>query len=110
MILRESYFEVIKKRKKKKNNIRQIVTPPHHPSLNPVEMVIRELRKRWYRAIFLTNCSRSLWKYGLPHSLTDLANHLDSGIRNHGSTLYFRLILSEYSLICALTASVGYSK
>ncbi len=29
--------------------------------------MIRELRKRWYRAIFRTNCPRSLWNYGLPH-------------------------------------------
>ena len=51
----------------RKYNIRQIVTPPHRPNLNPVETVIRELRKRWYRAIFRTNCPRSIWNYGLPH-------------------------------------------
>ena len=30
----------------RKYNIRQIATPPHRPNLNPVETVIRELRKR----------------------------------------------------------------
>jgi len=51
----------------RKKNIRQVFTPPHRPNLNPVELVIRELRKRWYRSIFRTNCPRSLWNYGLPH-------------------------------------------
>ena len=49
----------------RKNDIRQVITPPYRPNLNPVELVIRELRKRWYRAIFRTNCPRSLWNYGL---------------------------------------------
>lgn len=51
----------------RKNNIVPIVTPPHRPNQNPAETVIRELRKRWYRAIFRTNCPRALWNYGLPH-------------------------------------------
>ena len=51
----------------RKYNIKQIITPPHRPNLNPVETVIKELRKRWYRAIFRTNCPQALWNYGLPH-------------------------------------------
>ena len=33
---------------------------------NPVEGVIRELRKRWYREMFRTYCPRRLWSYGYP--------------------------------------------
>ena len=51
----------------RKNKIVSVVTPPHRPNYNPAETVIRELRKRWYRAIFRTNCPRALWNYGLPH-------------------------------------------
>ena len=51
----------------RKNQIVSEITPPHRPNLNPAETVIRELRKRWYRAIFRTNCPRALWNYGLPH-------------------------------------------
>ena len=51
----------------RKNDIKQVITPPYRPNLNPVELVIRELRKRWYRSMFRTNCPRSLWNYGLPH-------------------------------------------
>ncbi|MEM7375751.1 MAG: hypothetical protein AAF587_44570, partial [Bacteroidota bacterium] len=40
----------------RKNKIEPVVTQPHRPQQNPVETVIRELRKRWYRAIFQTNC------------------------------------------------------
>ena len=51
----------------RKNKITGVITPPHRPNLNPAETVIRELRKRWYRSIFRTNCPRALWNYGLPH-------------------------------------------
>ena len=51
----------------RKNNVNPVVTMPHRPNHNPAEGVIRELRKRWYRGIFSTNCPRALWNYGLPH-------------------------------------------
>ena len=51
----------------RKHNIISVSTQPHRPNQNPSETVIRELRKRWYRAIFRTNCPRALWNYGLPH-------------------------------------------
>lgn len=51
----------------RKNRIASEVTQTHRPNQNPSETVIRELRKRWYRAIFKTNCPRALWNYGLPH-------------------------------------------
>jgi hypothetical protein len=37
------------------------------PNQNPAEGVIREVRKRWYRYVFRTNCPRQLWNYGIPH-------------------------------------------
>ena len=51
----------------RKNNVIGIVTQTYRPNQNPCETVIRELRKRWYRGIFRTNCPRALWNYGLPH-------------------------------------------
>ena len=37
------------------------------PNQNPAEGVIREVRKKWFRTVFKTNCPRLLWTYGLPH-------------------------------------------
>ena len=51
----------------RKNNVLPIITLPARPNHNPSESVIRELRKKWYRAVFRTNCPRALWSYGLPH-------------------------------------------
>ena len=51
----------------RKNNVTSVVTQPHRPNQNPSETVIRELRKKWYRAMFRTNCPKALWNFGLPH-------------------------------------------
>ena len=51
----------------RKNNVLPIITLPARPNHNPSESVIREVRKKWYRAVFCTNCPRALWSYGLPH-------------------------------------------
>ena len=51
----------------RKNHVPSVITQPHRPNQNPAETVIRELRKRWYQAIFRTNCPRAVWNYGLPH-------------------------------------------
>ena len=51
----------------RKNSIQGRITNTARPQQNPSETTIRELRKRWYRAIFKTNCPRALWNYGLPH-------------------------------------------
>ena len=51
----------------RKNKVKARFTNTYSPNMNPVESVIRELRKRWYRAVFRTNCPRSLWNFGLPH-------------------------------------------
>ena len=51
----------------RKNRVVSVITPPRQPNYNPAETVIRELRKKWYRAIFRTNCPRALWNYGIPH-------------------------------------------
>ena len=36
----------------RKNGITGVVTQPHRPNQNPAETVIRELRKKWYQAMF----------------------------------------------------------
>ena len=51
----------------RKYKIRSSVTNRYRPNQNPAESVIRELRKKWYRAIFRTNCPKTLWNFGLPH-------------------------------------------
>jgi hypothetical protein len=51
----------------RKNGVTGVITHPHRPSQNPMETVTKELRKKWYRAMFRTNCPRALWNYGLPH-------------------------------------------
>ena len=57
----------------RKNRIVPVVSNSKHPNMNPCEGVIRELRKRWYRAIFQTNCPKVLWNYGIRH-LPNLCN------------------------------------
>ena len=49
------------------NKVMLIVANPYQPNMNPCEVVIWELRKKWYRAIFCTNCPCALWNCGLPH-------------------------------------------
>lgn len=44
----------------RKNEITRIITQPHRPNQDPAETVIRELRKKWYQAMFLMNCPRVL--------------------------------------------------
>ncbi len=34
---------------------------------NPAEGVIREVRKKWYRTMFKTNCPKRLWTHGVPY-------------------------------------------
>jgi len=51
----------------RKNNIESRQTQAHRPNQNPAETVIRELRKKWYRSMFKSNCPKALWTYGLPH-------------------------------------------
>jgi hypothetical protein len=51
----------------RKYNITKKVTEPGRPNQNPAESVIREVRKRWYRTIFRTNCPRRLWNFGIPY-------------------------------------------
>lgn len=51
----------------RKYHINPKVTEPNRSNQNPAEGVIRELRKKWYRTIFRTNCPRRLWSYGIPH-------------------------------------------
>ena len=51
----------------RKYNINSQVTEPERPNQNPVESVIRELKKRWFRIMYRSNCPIRLWDYGLMH-------------------------------------------
>lgn len=53
--------------KLRKYNIQSRRSEPDRPNQNPAEGVIREIRKKWYRQIFRTNCPRRLWNYGIPY-------------------------------------------
>ena len=52
--------------KVRKYGIKGHTTEKERSNQNPVEGVIRELRKRWYREMFRTYCPRRLWSYGYP--------------------------------------------
>ena len=51
----------------RKYDIRGKCGEPYRPNQNPAEGVIRELRKKWYRTMFKTNCPRRLWCFGLEY-------------------------------------------
>ena len=51
----------------RKYNVKGKISEPNRPNQNPAEGVIRELRKKWFRTMFKTNCPRRLWCYGLPY-------------------------------------------
>jgi hypothetical protein len=53
--------------KLRKYEIKSKVSEPERPNQNPAEGVIREIRKKWYRQIFRTNCPRRLWNFGVPY-------------------------------------------
>jgi hypothetical protein len=53
--------------KLRKYDIKHKTSERERPNQNPAEGVIREIRKRWYRYVFRTNCPRRLWNYGIPH-------------------------------------------
>jgi hypothetical protein len=53
--------------KLRKYNIKSKRSERERPNQNPAEGVIREIRKKWYRQIFRTNCPRRLWNYGIPY-------------------------------------------
>ena len=70
----------------RKNQITPIRTPPNRPNQNPCETVIRELRKKWYRSIFRTNCPKALWNYGLPHTASIMQVTATNAAGLNGST------------------------
>jgi hypothetical protein len=53
--------------KLRKYNIKSKRSERERPNQNPAEGVIREIRKKWYRQIFRTNCPHRLWNYGIPY-------------------------------------------
>jgi hypothetical protein len=50
-----------------KHGIRHKTAEKERSNQNPAEGTIREVRKRWCRQMFRTNCLRRLWSYGPPH-------------------------------------------
>jgi hypothetical protein len=53
--------------KLRKHGIKHKTSETERSNQNPAEGTIREVRKRWYRQMFRTNCPRRIWNYGLPH-------------------------------------------
>ena len=51
----------------RKNNVAPSQTQAHRPNQNRTETVIRELRKKWNRSMFRSNCPRVLWTHGLSY-------------------------------------------
>eukprot|EP00934_Nitzschia_sp_Nitz4_P004494 Nitzschia sp. Nitz4//scaffold699_size1639//47//1622//NITZ4_009318-RA/size1639-snap-gene-0.2-mRNA-1//-1//CDS//3329556654//4484//frame0 len=59
------------------------IAGPYRPNQNPAETVIRELRKRWYRTIFRTNCPQRLWHFAFPY-IALLMSHTSTYAANLG--------------------------
>jgi len=66
-----------------KNSITPHTAGPYRPNSNPAETVIREIRKRWYRTVFRTNCPRCLWNYAIPY-ICRVMSHTASNAANLG--------------------------
>eukprot|EP00980_Cylindrotheca_fusiformis_P016016 scaffold4712_cov68-Cylindrotheca_fusiformis.AAC.1 len=81
----------------RKNRVVSEISPPHRSNYNPCETVIRELRKRWYRAIFRTNCPRALWSYGLPQHEQVRQKYFPLYKKIRLSLLFMRTRLERYA-------------
>ncbi len=53
-------------RKIRKYGIQHKRSEAERSNQNPAEGTIREVRKKWYRTMFKTNCPKRLWTYGVP--------------------------------------------
>jgi hypothetical protein len=53
-------------RKIQKYQIQHKRSEKDRPNQNPAEGVIREVRKKWHRTMFKTNCPKRLWTCGVP--------------------------------------------
>jgi hypothetical protein len=54
------------RRKLRSHRIDLKISEKDRPNQNPAEGTIREVRKRWYRMVFKSNCPKRLWTYGVP--------------------------------------------
>ena len=54
-------------RKMQKHQIQHKRSEKDRPNQNPAEGVIREVRKKWCRVMFKTNCPKRLWTHGVPY-------------------------------------------
>ena len=61
----------------RKYNITHKASERDRSNQNPAEGVIREIRRKWYRLLFKTNCPSRLWNYGIPY-VCSLMNHTAS--------------------------------
>jgi hypothetical protein len=53
--------------KLRKYDIQSKIAEAERHNQNPAKGVIREIRKRWFRQVFRTNCPRRIWNYGVPY-------------------------------------------
>jgi hypothetical protein len=54
-------------KKMQKYQIQHKRSEKDRPNQNPAEGVIREVRKKWCRTMFKTNCPKRLWTHGVPY-------------------------------------------
>ena len=85
----------------RKHGMKTKVSEPHRPNQNPAEGVIRELRKKWYRTMFRTNCPRRLWCFGLRYIAQIMQRTASNSGRLEGRTPFETLMgetpdISEY--------------
>ena len=70
----------------RKYGINYHISEPHYHNQNPVEGVVRELRRKWYRTMVRNRVPKKLWDYGIVwiseiHSMT----HTSAGNRLKGA-------------------------
>ena len=47
----------------RKHNMKLTITEANRPNQSPAEGVVREVRRKWYRAVFAKRIPRKLWDY-----------------------------------------------
>ena len=52
----------------RKYQIRTHITEPQRSNQNPAESVIRELKRKWFRMMYRSNCPVKVWDYGMKYA------------------------------------------
>ena len=78
----------------RKYNISCHIVEPERPNQNPAESVIRELKRKWFRIMYKTNCPARLWSYGLQH-VAAIMNRTASNAGNLKGRTPLELITGE---------------